>query len=109
MQELIGEIERLRKDLNNTITELNKVGYTKAKAEYLYRVALAKEILLNKDRGLPATLNSDVSRGNEIVAKCKFNRDVAESLYDSTYERLRAIKVEIGIVTDQMNAIRKGE
>ncbi len=33
MQELIGEIERLRKDLNNTITELNKVGYTKAKAE----------------------------------------------------------------------------
>lgn len=109
MQELIGEIEKLRKDLNNTITELNKAGYAKAKAEYIYRVALAKELLINKDKGLAATLNNDVSRGNETIAKYKFNRDVAETMYDTTYEKLRAIKIELGIVERQMEVIRKGE
>lgn len=109
MQILIAEMNKLRKELNNTITEINRLGYEKAKAEYIYRVSLAKEIMINREKGLPATLNSDVSRGNEVVAKYKFDRDKMESLHDATYERLRAIKIEIAIVTDQMAAIRKGE
>lgn len=109
MQILIAEIDRMRKDLNKTITELNKAGYEKAKAEYIYRVALAKELLTNRDKGLPVTLNNDISKGNEEIAKYKFNRDVAETVYDATYEKLRAIKIELGIVERQMEATRKGE
>lgn len=109
MQILIGEIERLRKDLNNSIVELQKAGYEKAKTEYIYRVALAKELLIQRDKGLPATLTNDVSRGNETIAKYKFNRDVAETMYEATLEKLRAVKIELGIVERQMEAIRKGE
>lgn len=43
MQLLINEIENMRMDLNNTIKTLRKTGYDKAKAEYIYRIALSKE------------------------------------------------------------------
>ncbi len=109
MQILITEIERLRKDLNNTVGELQKAGYKKAKTEYTYRIALAKELLKLRDGGLPATLTNDVARGNEEIAKFKFNRDVAETMYESTLEKLRAIKIELGIVERQIEATRRGE
>lgn len=109
MQILITEIERLRKELNDTVGKLQKAGYEKAKAEYTYRIALAKELLINKDKGLAATLNNDVSRGNEEIAKLKFNRDVAETNYEATLEKLRAIKIELGIVERQIEATRRGE
>lgn len=109
MQILMTELENMRKELNTTIGELKKAGYEKAKTEYIYRVALAKELLINRDKGLPATLNNDVSKGNEIIAKYKFDRDVAETKYESTLEKLRAIKIELGIVERQIEATRRGE
>lgn len=99
----------MRKELNNIITELEKAGYERSKAEHTYRVALAKELLINRDKGLPVTLNNDVSKGNEVIAKYKFNRDVAESRYETTLERLRLRKIELGIVERQVEAIRRGE
>lgn len=109
MQILINEMTRLRKELNNIIEELKKAGYDKAKAEYTYRVNLAKELLIQRDKGLPATLTNDVARGNEIIAKYKLDRDLKEILYEATLEKLRAIKIELGIVERQIEAIRRGE
>lgn len=109
MQLLIQEIENLRADLKNSVDELKKAGYERAKAEYTYRVALAKELLIQRDRGLPATLVNDISRGNEGIAKLKFNRDYADTIYEATLERLRAIKIELGIVERQIESIRRGE
>jgi hypothetical protein len=109
MQELIIELGRLREDLNGSIESLRKAGYEKAKTEYIYRVALAKELLTNRDKGLPVTLNNDVSKGNEAIAKSKFERDVAETNYEAVYERLRAIKIELGIIERQIEAIRRGD
>lgn len=109
MQLLIAEIDNLRKDLNNAIGELKKAGYEKAKAEYTYRVALAKELLIQRDKGLPVTIINDIARGNEQIAKLKFNRDYTETIYESTLEKLRAIKIELGIVERQIEATRRGE
>lgn len=109
MQILITEIEKLRKNLNNTIEELSKAGYKKAKAEYEYRVALSKEMMIRRDQGLPVTIINDVVRGNKEIAKLKFNRDYSETIYDTTLERLRAIKIELGIVERQIEATRRGE
>lgn len=109
MQILVEELERLRKELNDTIEKLEKAGYDKAKTEYLYRVALAKKILLLRDDKVPVTIINDLARGDPEIAKLKFNRDYAETLYESTFEKLRAVKIELGIVERQMEAIRRGE
>lgn len=109
MQILITEINRLRKDLNITIKDLENAGYNKAKTENEYRIELAKELLIQRDKGLPATLTNDVARGNKIVAELKYKRDVAETMYEVTLEKLRAIKIELGIVERQIEATRRGE
>jgi len=50
-----------------------------------------------------------VSKGNEAIAKSKFERDVAETNYEAAYEKLRAIKIELGIIERQIEAIRRGD
>lgn len=109
MQDLIIESEELRKQLNNNIDELKIVGYKKAKAEYDYRVALSKEIMVRRDQGLPVTIINDVVRGKEEIAKLKLQRDYKETLYDAAKQKIYATKIELEIVENQLQAERKGE
>lgn len=109
MQLLINEIQNMRIDLNSTIKTLRKTGYDKAKAEYAYRIALSKELLILRNKGLPVTIINDIVRGNEEIAKLKFNRDYSDIIYESTLEKLRVVKIELGIVERQIEATRRGE
>jgi len=109
MQDLIIESEELRKQLNNNIDELKKVGYNKAKAEYEYRVALSKEIMIQRNQGLPVTIINDVVKGKEEIAKLKLQRDYTETLYDVAKQKIYATKIELEIVENQLQAERKGE
>jgi len=109
MQDLIIELQELRKTLNLAIEKLKERGYKKAKAEQNYRVALAKEILLQRDAGMPVTIISDICRGKEEIAKLKLERDIAETLYETALQKIYATKIELQIVENQLNAERKGE
>lgn len=77
MQELQIELNSLRGDLNKAIAIIRERGKAKAVAERDYRMALAKEILLFRDSGVPVTIISDLFRGNEKIAELKMNRDIA--------------------------------
>jgi len=109
MQDLQNEMIGLRETLNKAIEELKKRGINKAQAEKDYRVALCKEILKQRDAGMPVSIISDICRGNEEIAKLKFNRDVSESLYESCLQKIYATKLEMDIVAEEMKAERKGE
>lgn len=109
MQDLIIEIQELRKELNSAIELLKRRGREKAEKERNYRVALAKKILLLRDEKIPVTIINDLARGDEEIAKLKFERDVAETLYETALQKIYAIKIELGIVQNQMEAERKGE
>ena len=109
MQDLIIELQELRKTLNLAIEKLKERGYKKAQAEQNYRIALAKEILLQRDAGMPVTIISDICRGKEEIAKLKLERDIAETLYETALQKIYATKIELQIVENQLNAERKGE
>lgn len=109
MQDLIIEIQELRKELNSAIEVLKRRGQEKAEKERNYRVALSKKILLLRDEKVPVTIINDLARGDEEIAKLKFERDVAETLYETALQKIYAIKIELGIVQNQMEAERKGE
>ena len=109
MQDLIIEIQELRKELNTAIELLKRRGREKAEKERNYRVALAKKILLLRDEKIPVTIINDLARGDEEIAKLKLERDIAETLYESALQKIYAIKIELGIVQNQMEAERKGE
>lgn len=109
MQDLMIEMRELRNTLTLAINELKKRGREKAKAEQEYRVALAKEILIQRDEGMPVTIISDICRGKAEIAKLKFERDFAETLYETCLQKIYQCKIEMGIIEEQMRAERRGE
>ena len=110
MQDLIIELNDLRKTLNTAITELTKRGKAKAQAEQDYRIALAEEMLTLRDEGKKSvTLIPDLARGKREVAKLKFNRDFSETLYESCSQFIYLKKKELDLVKSQIEAERKGE
>ena len=109
MQDLMIEMRELRSTLSIAINELKKRGRDKAKAEQEYRVALAKEILTQRDAGFPVTIIGDICRGKKEIAKLKFERDFAETLYETCLQKIYQCKIEMGIIEGQMKAERRGE
>jgi hypothetical protein len=94
--------------LDLAITELKKRGRAKAEAEASYRMGLSKQILIQREEGLPVTIISDVCRGNEYIAKLKMERDIAETYYETCKQKIYQLKLELGIIENQMNMERKG-
>ena len=91
--------------LDRAVPTLKQRGIDKAKAEQVYRVALAKKFLELKAQGEKVTIMSDLARGDEAVAQLKFERDVAETLYDSNREAIMVYKKQI----DTLMVIYKAE
>ena len=84
------------------IKELRSRGSAYAQAEQDYRVELAKCILLERDKGTPVTIISDVCRGDRTIAGLKFNRDVADVVYKSALEAVNGYKLQIRILDAQI-------
>ena len=108
MHQLSNEMNRLRSELNLAIELSKQRGTDLAQAEQDYRIALAKEILTQRANKIPVTIVNDIARGKEDIAKLKFQRDSLEVIYKSANEKINATKLEIRIVENQMEAIRRG-
>ena len=80
------------KRIDNAPREIEKRAKEKAKTEYEYRQALAREMITLKEK-YPATLVSDIARGN--VSELKYKRDLAEGLYKSAIESSKALQAEL--------------
>lgn len=94
--EIAKEIMRVSKRLEKASKEIFGMADTKAEAEREYRKALAKRIMELRAQGLPATICSDVARGE--VADLKFNRDLSDGKFKAAIESLGAIKVQASMM-----------
>jgi len=88
-QEIYESTKRLREGSKN----LFPLARIKAEAERDYRKALAIEIMRLRDEGRPATLISDIARGN--LSDIKFKRDLAEIRYQAARDSLIAIREQM--------------
>ena len=102
MNDLINEIGQKSRMLDAAIRELGTRGRAYAQAEHDYRIALAEKTLLERDKGTPVTICSDVCRGDRKIAKLRFERDVAEAVYKSALEAIQSIKLQIRILDNQV-------
>lgn len=84
------EIMETAHRLQNASTEIFFLGKAKAESEKVYRRALMMEIMKLKADKMPATLISDVARGN--VADLLFERDAAEVKFKAAMESMAALK-----------------
>ncbi|SCH19866.1 Uncharacterised protein [uncultured Clostridium sp.] len=99
---LMDELWQKFKMLDAAIKELRSRGSAYAQAEQDYRVELAKCILLEREKGTPVTIISDVCRGDRTIAGLKFNRDVADVVYKSALEAVNVYKLQIRILDEQI-------
>lgn len=103
MNDLISEIQEKTVLLDKAINQFGKRGRAYAQAEHDYRVAMAKKVLLERDKGTPVTIISDVCRGDSEIAKLRFERDVAEVVYKLAQEAINGYKLQIKILDAQLD------
>lgn len=101
--DLIEEIRQKVELLDKAITQLGKRGRAAAQAERDYRVEMSKKVLMERDKGTPVTIISDVCRGDPDIAKLRFERDVADVVYKSAMEAINGYKLQIKILDAQLD------
>lgn len=101
-QDLMSEMQAKTTLLDKAIEKLHSRGKALADAEYKYRVALRQKVLLERDKKTPVSIISDVCRGDEEIARLRFDRDVAEAMYRSVQEAINTYKLEIKILDNQI-------
>ena len=78
-----NEIQETMEKAEKSLSEYKRLNEEYARREYEYRTALSKRLLQRKTEGYAVTNLSDIVRGEEDIAKLKFERDVAEGLKNS--------------------------
>lgn len=103
MQDLINEVQSRFKTLDVALTQFGKRGREYAETERDYRIALTKKILIERDKGTPVTIMSDLCRGSAELADLRFKRDVAEVMYKSAMEAINCYKLNIKVLESQID------
>lgn len=102
MNDLVTEIGNKSRMLDVAIAELKKRGQKYAEAEKAYRIALARCILDEREKGTPVTVISDICRGSAQIAGLRFERDCAEVVYKSAMEAINSMKLQIRLMDSQL-------
>jgi hypothetical protein len=101
--DLIQEIGVKSSLLDAAVKQLGVRGKAYAQAERDYKVALAKRIIQEREKGTPVTIISDICRGDTEIARLRFERDCAEVVYKSAQEAIQSIKLQIRILDAQVS------
>lgn len=107
-QDLMNELAAKVSLLDTALRKLGERGRTHAQEERDYRVALAQKILIERDKGTPVTIISDICRGSAEIAAKKFARDCAEVNYESVKEAINTYKLQIRILENQIEREWRG-
>ena len=87
---IANELHDTGKQLRKGAQEIFAAAREKAESEKNYRVALAREIMTLRDKGLPVSIINDVARGN--TADLKYSRDLSEAKYRASIEALDSLR-----------------
>ncbi len=98
----INDLAVLLKELTVATDALTVKGKDLAMKDSKYRVALQQALLQGRAEGLPVTILRDVCLGTEKVANARLQRDIAQSQYDATKERINTLKLHIRMLDGQI-------
>ena len=91
------KLDELIIEYNQKIDDAIDFGIKKAEAEHVYRKALSKYLAEKILQGNKVTVLGDLARGDDKVADLRLERDKWTVLYESTQERIFALRTEIRI------------
>lgn len=97
-QEIVNMIMETREIIDACVKDLAKKGHKKSAAEQNYRIALAKEIMIQREKGTPVTIISDICRGKTEIAKLKYDRDLSDILFDIVKTKIYTSRTDIEVL-----------
>jgi len=102
--DLINEMNNLCNKLTVAGQQMKTYGREFAAAERDYKIALREEALkLRTTQDMPVTLIDKVVYGVPEVAKKRFERDLAETMYKTAQESINTLKLKIRILDAQIS------
>lgn len=102
MMDMIQEIGAKSSLLDAAVRQLGVRGKAYAQAERDYKVALARKMMEEREKGTPVTIISDICKGDSEIARLRFERDCSEVVYKSAMEAIQSIKLQIRILDAQI-------
>lgn len=101
--DLVNDLIHLQEKLNASIKALANNGKALAQAEMEYKICLRQEALkLRTEKDMPVTLIQQVVYGIKDVANKRFQRDVAQTMYNVALESINSTKLQIRILQSQI-------
>ena len=100
--DLYNQILDLSRKLDATLHTIPKVARDYAKAQSTYRIMLREKVLKLEAEGRPVTNLQIIARGDKQVAAAKAREIMTEALYKATLERINVQKVQIRILSEQL-------
>ena len=91
--------------MESALKQLGVRGNAFATAERDYKIALAKQILLFKAEGKPATLILNLCYGTNEIANLRMNRDIAEVMLKSAHEAINVKKIKIRVMSNEYDKV----
>lgn len=98
--ELWESINSKQKELERAIEELKTQGENLAGAERNYKVALSKKVLERRNNKISMSEINLTIYGDEAIAELRFKRDVANSVYEATKEKINILKIQLKILVE---------
>ena len=101
--DLYNELTTKIKELNISIKKLRETGTEFAEAERDYKITLRQEALKLRSDGMAVTLINQIVYGIPDVASKRFQRDVAQTMYQTNLEYINTTKLQLRILENQLS------
>lgn len=99
--DLVTRIQNLIAEMNNYIKGLQNWGLKKSQAEKEYQTTLSQEVLKERDKGTAIGVIQLVVKGKKEVAEKRFERDMAEVMFQVAQEKINVAKLELRLLDSQ--------
>lgn len=100
--DLYSELEEIKQKLDISIKELRKNGSKYAEAEKEYKLLFRQECLKLRDEGMAIGLIKLTCYGIPSVAQARFERDIAQIIYEANKEAINVFKLELRLLDEQI-------
>lgn len=90
--ELHEELRKHIESLENAQNSLTRLASDAANKEHYYRIEKAKRVLVERAKGTPVSMLSDLVKGDAEISKLRLDYDIAQGLYDAAKEQINSSK-----------------
>lgn len=99
--DLVTRIQNLIAEMNGYIKGLQNWGLKKSQSEREYQTVLSQEVLKERDKGTAIGIIQLTVKGKKEVAEKRFERDMAEVMFQVAQEKINVAKLELRLLDSQ--------